>query len=58
MSEIDDEDYVQTLAEILEKKSRELKESNPLKRKQKLVSYALSKGFESDLVFDLVKEIS
>lgn len=58
MSEIDDEDYIQTLAEILEKKSKEIKESNPLKRKQKLVSYALSKGFESDLVFDLVKEIS
>jgi len=56
MSEIDDEDYIQTLAEILEKKSREIKESNPLKRKQKLVSYALSKGFESDLVFDLIKD--
>ncbi|MEA5256354.1 regulatory protein RecX [Arcicella aquatica] len=57
MSEIDDEDYIQTLAEILEKKSKEIKESNPLKRKQKLVSYALSKGFESDLVFDLIGKV-
>ncbi|MEA5403128.1 regulatory protein RecX [Arcicella sp. DC2W] len=55
MSEIDDEDYLQTLTELLEKKAKEIKESNPLKRKQKLLSYALSKGFESDLVFDLIK---
>lgn len=57
MSEIDDKDYLQTLTEILEKKAKEINESNPLKRKQKLLSYALSKGFESDLVFDLMKGI-
>eukprot|EP01136_Pigoraptor_vietnamica_P037755 Opistho-1_new@106164 len=57
MSEIDDEDYLQTLTDLLEKKAKEIKESNPLKRKQKLLSYALSKGFESDLVFDLMKGI-
>ena len=58
MSEIDDEDYLQTLTDLLEKKAKEIKESNPLKRKQKLLSYALSKGFESDLVFDLMKNLS
>lgn len=57
MSEIDDEEYLQTLTDLLEKKAKEIKESNPLKRKQKLLSYALSKGFESDLVFDLMKGI-
>lgn len=57
MSEIDNEDYLQTLTDLLEKKAKEIKESNPLKRKQKLLSYALSKGFESDLVFDLMKGI-
>lgn len=54
MSEIDDEDYLQTLTDLLEKKAKEIKEPNPIKRKQKLLSYALSKGFESDLVFDLI----
>ncbi|MEA5424934.1 regulatory protein RecX [Arcicella lustrica] len=58
MSEIEDEDYLQTLTDLLEKKAKEIKESNPLKRKQKLLSYALSKGFESDLVFDLMKNLS
>lgn len=57
MSEIEDEDYLQTLTDLLEKKAKEIKESNPLKRKQKLLSYALSKGFESDLVFDLMKKL-
>lgn len=58
MNEIDNDDYIQTLTEMLEKKSREIKDSNPLIRKQKLLRYALSKGFESDLVFDLMKELS
>jgi regulatory protein len=57
MSEIDEDDYLQTLATLLAKKSLEIKESNPLSKKQKLVQYALSKGFESDLVFDLVGKI-
>ncbi len=54
MSEIDDEDYLQTLTDLLEKKAKEIKEPNPIKRKQKLLTYALSKGFESDLVFDII----
>lgn len=57
ISEIDEDDYLQTLATLLAKKSLEIKESNPLSKKQKLVQYALSKGFESDLVFDLVGKI-
>ena len=57
MSEIDDEDYLQTLTDLLEKKAKEIKEPNPIKRKQKLLTYALSKGFESDLVFEQMKGI-
>lgn len=57
MSEIDDEDYLQILTDLLEKKAKEIKEPNPIKRKQKLLSYALSKGFESDLVFEQMKGI-
>ena len=54
MSEIDGDDYVVTLQEIIEKKSREIKDTNKLIIKQKLVKFALSRGFENDLVFDLV----
>lgn len=54
LSEIDDDDYTTTLQEIIEKKSRDMKDRNKLVIKQKLVKYALSKGFENDLVFDVV----
>jgi regulatory protein len=57
MDEIEDEDYLETLREIMEKKARETKESNPLIKKQKIIKYALSKGFEQDLVFDFVRKI-
>ena len=54
MSEIDEDDYMVTLQEIIEKKSKDIKESNKLIIKQKLVKFALSRGFENDLVFDVV----
>lgn len=54
MSEIDGDDYMVTLQEIIEKKSRDIKDSNKLIIKQKLVKFALSRGFENDLVFDVV----
>ena len=54
MSEIDGDDYLVTLQEIIEKKSQDIKDSNKLIIRQKLVKFALSRGFESDLVFDAV----
>lgn len=54
MSEIDGDDYMVTLQEIIEKKSKDIKDSNKLIIKQKLVKFALSRGFENDLVFDEV----
>ena len=54
MSEIDGDDYMVTLQEIIEKKSKDIKDSNKLIIKQKLVKFALSRGFENDLVFDIV----
>jgi regulatory protein len=58
MSEIDGDDYMETLQTIIEKKAKEVKETNPLIKKQKIVKYALSKGFEQDLVFDVVRNLS
>lgn len=54
MSEIDGDDYMATLKELIEKKSSDIKDLNKLIIKQKLVKYALSKGFENDLIFDVV----
>lgn len=56
MNEIDDNAYQQTLRELLIKKlgALERTESDKLKRKQKLVRYALGKGYESELVWRVV----
>ncbi|MCU0468059.1 MAG: recombination regulator RecX [Arcicella sp.] len=57
MNEINGDDYIETLQEIIEKKAREIKDADKLVRKQKLVRFALSRGFEQDLVFDMVKNL-
>jgi regulatory protein len=57
MKEIDEEEYDKTLSDLLEKKHTQLKEPNPLKKKQKLVAYALSKGYENDIVWTKVNEL-
>jgi regulatory protein len=54
MNEINGDDYIETLQEIIEKKAREIKDADKLVLKQKLVRFALSRGFEQDLVFDTV----
>ncbi len=56
LNEIAPDDYRATLTELLDKKRQSLARSgqldtNPLVVKQKLVRYALSKGYESDLIF-------
>ncbi|HEY1023602.1 MAG TPA: regulatory protein RecX [Sphingobacteriaceae bacterium] len=55
LSSIEDSQYVRTLADILAKKSSQLTEKHPAKRKNKLVQYAISKGYETDLIFDTLK---
>ncbi len=51
MKEIAPDDYRSTLTDLLDKKRRTIRDSNPLVIKQKLVRYALSKGYESELIF-------
>ncbi len=51
MNEIAATDYRHTLTELLDKKRQSLRDSNPLVIRQKLVRYALSKGYESELIF-------
>jgi len=49
---------LKTLQEILEKKKHELRaEKQPLIIKQKLARYALGKGFEGDLVWEIIAKI-
>ncbi|HTL80084.1 MAG TPA: regulatory protein RecX [Bacteroidia bacterium] len=50
MSMIDEDDYRDTLQKLAEKKMKEVKEKHPLKKKFKVMSYLISKGYENDLV--------
>lgn len=57
MEEISDEDYLETLEELLEKKNRVLRENNIWKRRKKLADYVIGKGYESYLVWEAVKRL-
>ena len=50
LEEIEDEEYERTLKEILTRKNREIKDKDPFKRKQKLVAFAMQKGYHYGLV--------
>ena len=52
---IDGDDYLEMLNKILVKKAALLTEKMPYKRLYKLQQYALSRGFEADLINDVLK---
>ena len=56
MNEIDDDDYINTLQQLITKKQAEIKDTNPLVVKQKLLRYTLSKGYEQDLVWEVLNK--
>lgn len=54
--EIDEEEYLKVLEELFAKKQEELKsETNSFKKNLKLRNYLLQKGFENELIFDLIR---
>ncbi|MGJ3234179.1 regulatory protein RecX [Marivirga sp.] len=58
MKEIDEEDYQNTIVNLLEKKWRTIKDPNLYVKKQKAVRYLLQKGFEADLVWAEVNKLT
>ncbi|MFC5270653.1 regulatory protein RecX [Adhaeribacter terreus] len=57
MKEIDPEVYWENLLHLTEKKMRSEKESNPFARKQKITYYLQTKGYETDLIQDALREL-
>ena len=51
---IDERDYSKALSNLIEQRSKKISEPNPFKRKNKLAQYAISRGFESELVWQLL----
>ena len=52
---IDGDDYLRTLQQIMAKKATLVNEKNDFKRRYKLQQYAMGRGFEADLVADVLK---
>ncbi len=55
MKEIDEREYLKALKAIIDKKAKEIKETNLFKKVNKIATYCISRGFESELVRDLLK---
>ena len=55
LSEIDPEIYREELMKVL--KTKKINETDPYKRKAKLAQYAMQKGYEPGLVWEIVKNI-
>lgn len=55
LGQTDEEVYRQRLIDILKAKSKTVKAENDFEKKRKLAAYAMQKGFESSLVWEVLK---
>lgn len=53
---IEPEEYEKTLKQLLDKKAATLKAIQPREAKQRLIKYALSKGYEMDVIMKVIRE--
>lgn len=56
LAEIDGHDYRKTLEKLLADKARALTEKNPVRRKYKLLQYASGKGYEQELIMQILND--
>ncbi len=54
LKEIDDRDYKKQLKKIIEEKAKKITEKNPLKKNNKIAHYAIGRGFEAELVWEML----
>lgn len=57
LKEIEDEDYLQTLRDVLLKKITQSKEENLFVKRDKIARFAIQKGFEPELVWNELKSL-
>lgn len=54
LENIDENEYATTLRTLIAKKTKEVKDSDAYRKKQKIARYLISKGFEPELVFGMM----
>ncbi len=52
LEEINTRDYKNTLSKMLSERNKDVKEKNPLKKRYKVAQYAISRGFEAEMVWE------
>ena len=57
LRQTDEEVYRQRLIDILKVKAKTVKAENDFERKRKLAAYAMQKGFEAGLVWEVMKDL-
>ena len=57
LKEIDDSEYIRVLISLLTGKEASIKAEDPYQKKDKVSKYAIAKGFEPELVWELLKKI-
>lgn len=58
LGQTDEKVYRQRLIDILKTKSKTIKAETDFERKRKLAAYAMQKGFEASLVWEVIKELA
>lgn len=58
LGQTDEETYRQRLVDILKTKEKTVKAENDFEKKRKLAAYAIQKGFESPLVWEVINSAS
>ncbi len=56
LAQIPDSDYEKTIAMLIEKKSKEIKDKDPYVFNHKLANFLASRGFEADLIWQQIAE--
>lgn len=54
LKEIDGDEYIDVLKKVMEKKAEKVNDKDPYIRKHKIAQYLNSRGFEQDLIWDLL----
>ncbi len=58
LKEIDPQEYMDTLKTMILKKWKTTSEINPFEKRDKVASYAIMKGYEPDLVWGIIREMT
>lgn len=58
LKEINEKEYIETIYRITENRNDVISETNIYKRKRKLIDFLMRKGFENELIYKVVDEVT